>query len=210
MELAKLRLAVFIGRHSAAAAQPVSAERQAQSQRRWILSSSSYARALQDRRITPGSAMLAALSITTTLLLVIAGLIYYSGSSARTVSNYTTLASPIDQALTAEMSSYSKDLDHNLAAAKSDLSREVQTETSFDTVLATVGFQTTDEQNTEAALLQADPARISLLDKQAKASSFTQMQSYDARVQTASAAVAAQVKVLRQELGLPAVSGQLY
>lgn len=174
------------------------------------MSSSSYARGLQDRRVTPGSAMLVAVSITTTLLLVIAGLIYYSGSSARTVSNYTTLASPIDQALNAEMNSYSKDLDHNLAAAKSDLSREVQTETSFDTVLATVGFQTTDEQNTEAALLQADTARITLLDKQAKASSFTQMQSYDARVQTASAAVAAQVKVLRQELGLPAVSGQLY
>jgi hypothetical protein len=173
------------------------------------LSSSSYASAGQDRRVT-GSAMLAALSITTTLLLVIAGLIYYSGSSARTVSNYTTLASPTDQALTAEMNSYSKDLDHNLAAAKSDLSSQVQTETSFDTVLATVGFQTTDEQNTEAALLQADTARISLLDKQAKASSFAQMQSYDARVQTAGVAVVAQVKTLRQELGLPAVSGQLY
>jgi hypothetical protein len=154
--------------------------------------------------------MLAALSITSTVLLLIAALVYYSGSSARTVSNYTSLASPTDQALTAEMNNYSKDLGHNLAAAKSDLSSEVQTETSFDTQLAAVGFQSTAEQNTEAALLQADPARISLLKKQADASSFTQMQSYDARVQTVSAAVTAQVKLLRQELGLPAASGQLY
>ena len=59
------------------------------------------------------------------------------------------------------------------------------------------------------ALLQADAKRVKLLTLQAKSASLGQLRSFDVRDQAAAAA-AAQVRVIRQDLGLPPVSEQLY
>lgn len=173
------------------------------------MTSSSYAGAGQARRITPGFAMVLALSITSTLLLLIFGLVYYSGSSARIGNNYVSVASPANQALAAEMDGYSKNLGHDLSAAKSDLMSEAQTEASFDNQLSQVGFPSAAE-TAETDLIQADQARAKLIKLQAQASSFTQMQSFSSRVQAADAGVEAQVKLIRQDLGLPPAAGHLY
>ncbi len=146
--------------------------------------------------------MILALSITSTVLLLILGLVYYSGSSTRIANNYTSLASPANQALAAEIDGYTKNQGHNLTAAKSDLMSEAQTEASFDNQLSQVGFPSAAE-TAETNLIQADQARAKLIKLQAQASSFTQIQSLSSRVQAANAAVQAQVKLIRQDLGLP-------
>jgi hypothetical protein len=173
------------------------------------LTRSSGAGADQARRITPGFAMVLALSITSTVLLLIFGLVYYSGSSARIAGDYTSLASPANQALAAEMDGYTKNMRQNLAAARSDLMGEAQTEASFDSQLSQVGFPSA-AKTAETNLIQADQARAKLIRLQAQASSFTQIQSFNSRVQDADAAVEVQVKLIRQDLALPPSSGQLY
>jgi hypothetical protein len=57
----------------------------------------------QVRSITPGFAMVLVLSFVTTALLLIFSLVYFAGSSARIASDYTTVASPANRALTAEV-----------------------------------------------------------------------------------------------------------
>jgi len=141
--------------------------------------------------------------------MLIFALAYYSRSPARLSSNYAALAAPADQALAAQIDAYNKDLGHNLTAAKSDLMNEAQTEASFDDQLSAVGFPAAAE-TAEGALLQADQARTKLIEMQAHASSFAQMQSLNSRVQAANAAVETQVKLIRQDLHLPPANPQMY
>lgn len=77
----------------------------------------------------------------TVIALIVAGLLYYSGSSARIANAYTAVAAPADQALTAEVNGYTHNQRHHLAAARSDLGREAKTEAAFDGQLALVTFR---------------------------------------------------------------------
>src|SRR6516164_3593575 len=92
------------------------------------------------RSISPGFAIVLMLSLVTTALLLIFALVYYAGSSARIASDYTTVASPADRALTAEVDGYAHNRRRDLAAARSDLMGEVRTVGSFDDHLGTVSF----------------------------------------------------------------------
>jgi hypothetical protein len=161
-----------------------------------------YAEHGRARPIGPGFVALAALSVVAVIALIVAGLLYYSGSSARIASQYTAVAAPASQALTAEVNGYTRHQRHDLAAARSDLRREAKTETSFDNQLALITFP--GAAGTAAdVLIQADKKRVKLIGLQAQSTSLRQLRSFGSADQTTTAAVEVQVGRIRQALGLP-------
>ena len=171
----------------------------------------SYAYAEDDRArpIGAGFVALAVLAPVVVVALIAAGLLYYSGSSARVASLYTATAAPASQALTAEVNAYTRDQRRRLAADKSDLRKEAKTEASFDDQLAGLTFP--GAAGTAAgALIQADEKRIKLIGLQAQSASLKQFRSFGSADQATTAAVEAQVGRLRQALGLPPASAGGY
>jgi hypothetical protein len=171
----------------------------------------SYAYAEDDgaRSIGPGFVALAVICPVVVIALIAAGLLYYSGSSGRIGNDYTAVAAPASQALTAEVNAYTRNQRHDLAAARSDLRREAKTETSFDTQLAGLTFPGA-ASNAAAALIQADTKRIKLIGLQAQSTSLRQLRSFGSAGQATTAAVEVQVGRLRQALGLPPASAGGY
>jgi hypothetical protein len=168
-----------------------------------------YARHGRARPIGPGFVALAALSVAAVIVLIVAGLLYYSGSPARIASQYAAVAAPANQALTAEADGYTHNRRHDLAAARSDLRREAKTEVSFDTQLARITFP--GAAGTAAGvLIQADQKRIKLIGLQAQSTSLRQLRSFGSADRTTTAAVEVQAGRIRQALGLPPVSGGGY
>jgi hypothetical protein len=165
-----------------------------------------------DRRvgsISPRFAVVLVLSFVTTALLLILSLVYYAGSSARIASDYTTVASPANRALTAEVNGYVHDRRRDLAAARSDLTREVKTVGSFDVLLKTVSFPSAAATAADG-LTQADQKLAKLIGLQARAPSLRKMRSFDRGVEAAAAVVKTQAGLIRQALGLPPSSGPLF
>jgi hypothetical protein len=161
------------------------------------------------RAISTGFAMLMVLSIAATILLIVAVLAYASGSPARIASDYTSVASPANQALAQEVDGYSHDRDHDLAAAKSDLLKEVSTLASFDTQLATVAFPGA-AATAATALTGAEENLAKLIRLQVRAPSLRRLRSFDPRVEAAAAAVKTEAGLIRRDLGLPPSSGELF
>jgi hypothetical protein len=155
-----------------------------------------------------GFLLIAAGSVVAAVLLVLA-VPYYAGSSARITSLYSNVADPADRLLAADISAYGVNRSRNLAAAKLDLSNEVKTETSFDNQLGTITFPPAADPHADD-LTAADAKRIKLIELQLKAPSLRKLRAFDSQIEAASAAVDAQVKIMRADLGLPAVSGGLY
>jgi hypothetical protein len=153
--------------------------------------------------------LLIAMGSAVAALLLILAVPYYAGSSARIASLYTNVAGPADRLLAADISAYGVNRSRNLAAAKLDLSNEVKAETSFDNRLGTITFPPAADPHADD-LTAADAKRIKLIALQLKAPSLRKLRAFDSRVEAASAAVDAQVKIMRADLGLPAVSGGLY
>ena len=176
---------------------------------RWTLTSDSYTRDGRVRSITPGFAIVLALSFVATALLLILALVYYAGSSARIASDYTTVASPANRALTAEVDGYAHNRRRDLAAARSDLMREVKTVGSFDAQLATVSFPSAAATAADA-LTQADQKLAKLIALQARAPSLRKMRSFDRRVEAAAAVVKTKAGLIRRALGLPPSSEALF
>ena len=163
----------------------------------------------RERSITPGFAIVLVFSFVSTALLLIFALVYYAGSSARIASDYTTVASPANRALTAEVNGYAHNRRRDLASARSDLTREVKTVGSFDDQLETVTFPSAAATAADA-LTQADQKLAKLIGLQAQAPSLRKMRSFDRRVEAAAAVVKTQVELIRQALGLPLSSGPLF
>jgi hypothetical protein len=159
------------------------------------------------RNIT-GILMIAMGSVVAAVLVILA-VPYYASSSARIASLYTNVAGPADRILAADIQAYAVNRLRNLAAAKSDLSNEVQAETAFDNQLGTITFPPAPDPHGDQ-LTTADAKRIKLIKLQLQVKSLRKLRSLDSQVQAASAAVDAQVKIMRADLGLPAVSGGLY
>jgi hypothetical protein len=153
--------------------------------------------------------LLIALGSVIAAVLVILAVPYYAGSSARIGSLYTNVASPADRLLAADISAYGVNRHRNLAAAKLDLSNMVKVETAFDNQLGTITFPPAPDPHADE-LIAADAKRIALIKLQLKTTSLRKLRALDSQVQTASAAVDAQIKIMRADLGLPAVSGGLY
>jgi hypothetical protein len=161
--------------------------------------------------------------------LVIAGLIYATGTPGRTraalaaagceptlsppgqqcttrqnlASSYLTITTPADQQLTADIAAYTASEKHNLTAAEAALTAEVTTEQAFDKSLAAATF-TPQITAIATALIHADQALATLTTQQAHAATLTQLRSYNHRIHIASAAVQTQAARIRHALGLPA------
>jgi len=153
--------------------------------------------------------LLIAMGSAVAVLLLILAVPYYAGSSARIASLYTNVAGPADRILAADLKAYGVNRLRNLAAAKSDLSNEVKAETSFDSQLGNITFPPAADPHADQ-LTALDAKRIALIKLQLKAPSLRKLRALDSQVQAASAAVDAQIKIMRADLGLPAVSGGLY
>jgi 1-aminocyclopropane-1-carboxylate deaminase/D-cysteine desulfhydrase-like pyridoxal-dependent ACC family enzyme len=165
-----------------------------------------YAQYGRARPIGPAFVALAALAPVAVITLIVAGLLYYSGSSARIANTNTAVAAPASQALTAEVGGYTHNRRHHLAAAKSDLRREAKTVAAFDNQLALVTFP--GAAGTAAGvLIQADMKRIKLIGLQAQSTSLRQLRSFGSADQATTAAAEIQVGRIRQALGLPPSSG---
>ncbi len=155
-----------------------------------------------------GFALVAVGSVVAAILLILA-FAYYQGHSARIASLYTSLAAPANQALPAEVNAYNRDQRTNLAAAKKDLTRLVNTDNSFDASIVAITLPHA-ASDAAAALVQADLKREKLFRQQEKSTTLRQLRSFNRRDQSANAAVAAQVQQIRQALGLPPASAALF
>jgi hypothetical protein len=149
--------------------------------------------------------LIASGSLVAAILLILA-VPYYAGSSTRIASLYTNVANPADRALTGEVSAYTLNERHDLAAAKLALSQEVKTETSFDNQLGDITFPSAPDPHADL-LTAADAKRIKLLKQQMLATSLRKLRAFDSRDQAANAAVEAQVRIIRADLGLPPADG---
>jgi hypothetical protein len=161
------------------------------------------------RPIGSGFTPVLVLSAVSTAAMLILALVYYSGSPARIASDYTSIASPANQALTAELAGYTHNRRHHLTAARSDLRREVKTVASFDDQLAEVSFPSAAAIPADA-LTKADQKLAKLIGLQARAPSLRKMRSFDHRAEAAAAAAKTQVARIRRGLGLPPSSGPLF
>jgi hypothetical protein len=159
--------------------------------------------------IGPGFALVLVLSVVSTAALLILALVYYSGSQTRIASDYTSLAFPANQALTAELAAYTHNRHHHLAAARSDLMGEMKAVASFDDQLEEVSFPSA-AATPASALTQADQKLARLIGLQVQAPSLRKMRSFDHRADAAAAAVKTQVARIRRGLGLPPSSGPLF
>jgi hypothetical protein len=155
-----------------------------------------------------GFVLIAVPSVVVAVLLVLA-VPYYAGASARISGLYTSLAAPADRALAANVEGYRLSRHRNLAAARLYLLRQAQAETSFDDQLGAITFPPAADRRADL-LIAADQKRIKLIRSQVSARTLRQLQSFDAGDASASAAVEAQVAIIRRDLGLPAAGQGLY
>jgi hypothetical protein len=147
--------------------------------------------------------LLIAVPSAVVLVLLILAVPYYAGASARISSLYTNLAVPADRALTADIDGYSLNQHRNLPAAKLYLLKQVQAEASFDNQLGDITFPPAPDPHADL-LIAVDQKRIKLIRLQMQAKTLRKLRSFNARDLAANAAVEAQVRIIRQDLGLPA------
>ncbi|HTS97977.1 MAG TPA: hypothetical protein VMI33_15305 [Streptosporangiaceae bacterium] len=119
---------------------------------------------------------------------------------------YLVIAGPADRQLAAEEKSFLASERGDLIAAESDLLAEVTTIQSFDKRLAAIAFPAAITTTVHALILD-DQRRVSLIARQARSASLRRLQSFDRRVQAASAAVAAEANLLSKTLNAPTSSG---
>jgi hypothetical protein len=179
------------------------------------------------RRTTAGGVILAAVNILAVFLVVL-GLYYWTGARARekvtlaaagcepnllsinvgctTVqmlnSQYNKIANPVAQQVNAAVADYTANETHNLTAAETALKAEVTTENGFATSLARFPFPPFLAP-TAKTLIRDMQAQAKLTAQQARSTSLIQMQSFNARVGAAGAAVETQLKLLSKTLAAP-------
>jgi hypothetical protein len=192
--------------------------------------SETYARRGQEQT-TAGSVILTVSSILAAVL-VIAGLIYATGTGERhqaalaaagcepglsppglqcttaqmLASQYMAIMTPASQQLNADAAAYAASERHHLAAAKAALTAEVASENAFDTSLTGIAFPPAIAPIANA-LLRANQALATLIAQQARSSSLTQLRSFNHRVHVANAAVQTEMKLLLKALHSPPQAG---
>jgi hypothetical protein len=150
-------------------------------------------------------------------------------------SEYEAIATPANQQLSTDMAAYAVNERSDLAAAEAALMAEATSEQAFDNSLAAQLFTPQNRATADALiqnatstgttvplasalftpqitaianrLIQANQARATLTTEQARSTSLTQLRSFNGRVEVASAAVEAQVSLIRKALGLPPAAG---
>ena len=187
-----------------------------------------YARRDQEQPTTTAGGIILIASSATAALLLIAALIYSTGIGQRHLaalaaadcepnlspsgqqcttvqmltSQYMAILSPTNEQLTADVAAYSANERGNLAGAKAALAAEVTADRAFDTSMANFPFPPAVVP-TAKATIQAERALATLTAEQARSSSFARMRSFDHRIRVATAAVKAELKLLRKALAVP-------
>jgi hypothetical protein len=152
------------------------------------------------------------------------------------ISQYEAIVNPANKQLTADAAAYTVNEGRHLAAAEAALTSAVATEQTLDNGLAAMAYTPQNAANALSqitiaadagsptpstailltpqttvianALIQADQTFAKLLAEQARSSSLTQLRSFNARADAASAAVQTEMKVLRQALAAPITAAQ--
>jgi hypothetical protein len=126
-----------------------------------------------------------------------------SSSSVRAAAaDYLAIAKPANHRLDDETGAYAKDMHRNLAAARSDLLAEAATERWFDQHLTKIPLPPAIAA-TARSMIQANQLRIALTEQQARSMTLAEMASFTSRHKAADAAVEAQSRIIRRQLGLP-------
>jgi hypothetical protein len=112
---------------------------------------------------------------------------------------YTKVTTPFIQQLNADVADYTVNSRRSVVRADTALAAEVTTAKAFDTSLAQFPFPpvVAPKANT---LIQAIQARIKLMAEQARSSSFTQLRSFNDRVNASSAAIQADMQLVHKAL----------
>jgi hypothetical protein len=178
-----------------------------------------------------GRIILLAASILSALL-VIAGLIYASGTGQRDhaalaaggcepglssetaacttqpmlASQYAAVLTPATRQLTVEQAAYTAYEGRDLAAAAGALMAEATTEQAFDTSLAAVRFPPAIAP-IAGALIRANQARANLTAQQARSATLAKMRSFNPRVQAAAAVVATELNFILKAVDTPVRAG---
>jgi len=179
-----------------------------------------------------GGIMLLAISILAAVL-VIAGLIYATGTGARhkvalaaagcepnlspsglqcttyqvLTGQYVAIVAPALQQLNTDAAAYTANERHHLAAAESALAAELSLEHSLDAKLASFPFPPAVAPVANA-LVQASQARSKLTAEQARSSSLTQLRSFNHEAEVLGAAVRTDVNLVRKALDTPPTVAQ--
>jgi hypothetical protein len=177
---------------------------------------------------TAAGAVILVVSSALAALLVIAGLIYATGTGQRhaaalaaagcepglspsglqcttqhmLTSQYLRILNPASQQVNADMAAYTASERHDLAASEAALAAEVASEKAFGSSLAGIEFPPAIAPIAKA-LVQADQGLVKLTAEQARSATLTQLRSFNHRVQVASAAVATKMKLILKALHSP-------
>jgi hypothetical protein len=126
-----------------------------------------------------------------------------SGSGTRDLAGaYLAIATPANRQLDQEVDSYGDHARGDLGAAESALRAEAATERRFDQLLLRIKFPTRIDA-TARALVTVNQHRIALTELQAQSASTAGLRSFTSSHRSADAAVEAQVRIIRRQLGLP-------
>ena len=196
------------------------------------MASETYADGDQERLTTAGGIILIASSALAALLLI-AALVYATGIGPRHLAalaaadcepnlspsgqqcttvqmltaQYLAILTPANQQLTADLAAYTANERHNLAGAKAALTAAVTSRRAFDASMASFPWPPAVVPAAKA-MIQADQALAQLTAEQARSSSLGRMRSFDRRIKIATAAVKADLKLLRTALAVPPTPAQ--
>jgi hypothetical protein len=185
-----------------------------------------YVRGGQER--TTGGWVIIMVSSALAALLVIAGVVYATGTAQRheaalaaagcepglspsglqcttqqmLTSQYLAILTPASQQVNADMAAYTVGERHDLAAAEAALAAEATSEKAFGASLAGIEFPPAIAP-IATRLVQADQALAKLIAEQARSSTLTQLRSFNQRVQAASGAVQTEMKLILKALHSP-------
>jgi hypothetical protein len=120
----------------------------------------------------------------------------------RLAAAYIAIALPANRRLEKANDSYEESERDNFVIAKRDLRDEVATEREFDTQLLRIDFPA-NVAEIAWDLVQANNHRIALTERQSHSATIAKLRAFDSRHKAADAAVEVQVRIIRQELGLP-------
>lgn len=115
---------------------------------------------------------------------------------------YVAIALPANHRLDKEVDSYTDHARDHLAVAEADLREEAATERRFDRQLLKIALPPAIAA-TAKALVRVNIYRIALTTEQARAKTVPELLAFNARHRAADAAVEAQVRLIRKQLGLP-------
>jgi hypothetical protein len=186
------------------------------------------ARAIPGQDDTRAGAIILAITSSLAAILVILGLVYATGTNARSaaaiaaagcepgtgseaapcitpamiLSQYKAIFTPAARQMSLDAAAYTASERAHLDAAEAALTAEVTTMQDFDTSLGAINF-TAAITPLASAVIRTDQALASLTAQQAQATTLTKMRSYNQRVQAATAAVRAAMNLLVKALGTP-------